>query len=72
MSCGCCCRWSRGLPDGTAVSADDFYSDGGAQQLYRSFVAMLLGRVNTLSGVAYRWARVYSEGVSEGEGRLLV
>lgn len=39
------------------MPADEFYSDGGANQLYRSFVAMLLGRVNTISGTAYRCVR---------------
>ncbi|KAF6255331.1 glycoside hydrolase superfamily [Scenedesmus sp. NREL 46B-D3] len=47
-------RWSRGLPDDAAASGDDFFSDTGAQQLYLNFVTMLINRVNSISGVAYR------------------
>ena len=47
-------RWSQGLPDGGAARGEDFYTDAGAQRLYKNYVRDIVGRVNTFTGVAYR------------------
>ena len=53
-------RWSmeaRGLcPPQGDVAPELFYSDATCQQLFRRFVATLLCRVNTCTGIAYRRA----------------
>jgi hypothetical protein len=49
-----CRRWSQGLPDNATASGNDFFSDRGAQQLYLNFITMLITRVNSITGVAYR------------------
>ena len=38
----------------SAASHDDFYTDPQARDWYRAHAARVLGRVNTLSGIAYR------------------
>lgn len=47
-------RWSRGLGKGAKVKGDHFYRDAECQRMYREFVAAVIGRVNTITGVAYK------------------
>lgn len=49
-------RWAamaRGA-DPKPVTADEFYDDPHAQSLFRNFLGVLVSRVNTLTGVAYK------------------
>jgi hypothetical protein len=51
-------RWAamaRGA-DPKPVTADEFYDDPHAQSLFRNFLGVLVSRVNTLTGVAYKYA----------------
>lgn len=47
-------RWARGLPDGAPARGEDFYGDAKARAMLRDFIAAVVGRVNTVTGVAYR------------------
>ena len=38
----------------TAQQQSDFYSDATCMQLYKEFVAQVLGRINTISGRLYK------------------
>lgn len=54
-------RWAataRGS-DPEPVTADDFYDDPHAQSLFRNFLGVLMSRVNTLTGVAYKCAPLF-------------
>ena len=44
--------WVR--PDDGDVSANDFYQDVAANQLFRQFLSTVIGRINSLTGVAYK------------------
>ncbi|KAF8058333.1 MAN1 [Scenedesmus sp. PABB004] len=47
-------KWAQGLPEDAKPGGDAFFSDAAAQALYANFVAALVGRTNTLTGVPYR------------------
>ena len=42
------------FPDGECQDKELFYSDNRVRAAYRAYVAMLLARTNTLTGVRYR------------------
>ncbi|KAK9842996.1 hypothetical protein WJX74_005452 [Apatococcus lobatus] len=49
------CRWScqrKGLPE--TDKADDFYADPNCQDIFATFLMTLAGRMNTITGIAYR------------------
>eukprot|EP00879_Flechtneria_rotunda_P011999 GHRR01012532.1.p1 GENE.GHRR01012532.1~~GHRR01012532.1.p1 ORF type:complete len:342 (+),score=76.98 GHRR01012532.1:359-1384(+) len=47
-------RWAQGLPDNAAVSADSFYTNAKAQELYRNFAETIITRVNSITGLLYK------------------
>jgi hypothetical protein len=44
-------RWSS---KNASATAEDFYSDEGAQKLFRNFIKKIVTRTNTLTGKAYK------------------
>lgn len=46
-------RWAKG-DEGAPATGEEFYESTACQQMYRAFVAAVVGRVNTITGVAYR------------------
>jgi hypothetical protein len=44
-----------GHAGGCDVSADEFWSSPACMALYQRYARDVLGRVNTLTGVAYKW-----------------
>lgn len=50
-------RWAQRLPEGAPAKGEAFYSDVKAQRLYKNYVEAVVLRRNSITGVAYRWAR---------------
>ena len=50
-------RWSaeRRGADPSTVRAEDFYPDAWAQSVFHNYMATMTSRINTITGVAYRW-----------------
>ena len=46
--------WSQGLPADAKPSPNAFYGDVAAQQACQAFMAAVVTRVNTITGVAYK------------------
>jgi hypothetical protein len=60
--------WSQRLPAGAPAKGEQFWGDARARAMLREFMAAVIGRVNTLTGVAYRYVRLLRWGCGCGCG----